>query len=69
MHVKLDAAWRDKLNRLPEDPNDLMYHLVDVYLRNGRVVRRCELLNCAVLELPGDTGGFALEEIKDIKLV
>jgi hypothetical protein len=56
--------WLKKMASMPE--NGMGYHIVDVTLRDGRIIKKTRVLNGEVLQVPG-TYNFLEKDITDIK--
>lgn len=63
--MRLSQKWVDKLTALPE--TGMGYQIVDVYLKNGVIIRELKLFNGEVL-INQPRGSFSENDILDIKL-
>ena len=63
--MRLSQKWVDKLTALPE--TGMGYQVVDVYLKNGMIIRELKLFNGEVLVNQAHSS-FSENDILDIKL-
>ena len=64
--LKLDGELREKLLSLPEiKPN---VHLVDILLKNGRILKRIRVFESRLIELPSGSRNLKEDDILAIKL-
>ncbi|MBI2677019.1 MAG: hypothetical protein HYX21_03700 [Candidatus Yanofskybacteria bacterium] len=61
----LSQKWVDKLAGLPE--TGMGYQIVDVYLKNGTIVRGLTVVNCEQIVVP-ESHSFSENDIQDIWL-
>ena len=61
----LSQEWVDKLSKLPE--TGMGYQIVDVYLKNGVVIRNAIVANCIILINSG-IKRLSENDIQDIKV-
>ena len=63
--MHLSKKWTDKLAALPE--SGMGYQVVDVHLKDGRVVREVIVINCEVMVEQGNQS-FSEGDIQDVEL-
>ena len=63
--VILPVEFVLQLELLPE--NGMGYHIVDIYLKNGSILKQKIVLNCEILKLD-DSEDFAVDEIVELHL-
>lgn len=63
--MRLSKKWIDKLVALPE--NGMGYQFVDIYLKNGIIIRKVAVVNCEALIYRGNLS-FSETDIQNIEL-
>lgn len=63
--MRLSKKWIDKLAALPE--NGIGYQLVDIYLKNGMIIKEVVVVNCEALIYRGSLS-FSENDIQNIEL-
>jgi len=66
MGIKLTEKWVEYLCSMPE--SGMGYQIIDVKLKDGRVLKDISVLNAQELELPPEYKDLKIEDIEDVKL-
>ena len=66
MGIKLSKKWVEYLASVPE--SGIGYQIVNVTLKDGRVVKKTVVFNAEDLKLPPEYRGVELEDVEEIKL-
>ena len=66
MGIKLKKKWVEYLASVPE--SGMGYQIVDVTLKDGRVLKNTVVFNAEDLKLLPEYRGVELEDVKEIKL-
>lgn len=66
MRIKLNKHWVQILSNLPE--SGMGYQVVDVKLKNGKVIKNALVFNAEELEIPNEKVKVRSSEIIKIKL-
>ena len=64
--LNLEGELREKLLSLPQTGPNL--HVIDVLLKNGRVLKRLRVFESRVIELPSGFRNLKEDDISSIKL-
>lgn len=67
MRAKLSKKWVEYLASMPE--SGMGYQIVDIMLKDGRVLKEIAVFNAEELGLPPEYKDFRTEDIQDVKLV
>ena len=66
MRIKLSKKWIKYLISLPE--SGMGYQIVDIELKDGRIIKGVYVFNAEYLDLPNKYGSLKANDIKKIKL-
>ena len=66
MGIKLSKKWVEYLALVPE--SGMGYQIVDVTLKDGRVLKNTVVFNAEDLKLPPEHRGVELEDVEEIRL-
>lgn len=66
MSLKLTKNWIDYLVSVPE--SGMGYQIVDVTLKDGRVLKDVVVFNAEELKLPPEHKDINMDDVQDIKL-
>lgn len=66
MKIKLSKKWIEYLYSMPE--SGMGYQIVEVTLKDGRVLKETVVFNAEELSLPPGYKDLKIEDIEDIKL-
>lgn len=66
MGIKLSKKWVEYLASVPE--SGMGYQIVDVMLKDGRVLKNTVVFNAEDLKLPPEYRGVELQDVEEIKL-
>jgi hypothetical protein len=67
MRIKLSENWVEYLCSMPE--SGMGYQVVDVMLKDGRVLREIVVFNAEELGLPPEYKDLKIEDIEDVKFL
>ena len=66
LKLNLRGKWSKKLVKLPE--SGMGYQIVDITLKDGRVLNRVTVLNCEIILLPAEYKNVCEKDIAEIKM-